>query len=49
VAGIPVVVRASSAEEVRAALAHPEVASVLVPAGQRRLVDLDLRELTYGP
>lgn len=48
-AGQPVVVRASSAEEVRAALAHPEVASVLVPAGQRRLVDLDLRELTYGP
>jgi hypothetical protein len=48
-AGQPVVVRAKSAEEVRAALAHPEVASVLVPAAQRELVDLDLRELTYGP
>jgi hypothetical protein len=48
-AGQPVVVRASSAEEVRAALAHPEVACVLVPAEQHELVDLDLRELTYGP
>ena len=48
-AGQPVVVRASSAEEVRAALAHPEVASVVVPPEQRDLVDLDLRELTYGP
>jgi hypothetical protein len=44
--GRPVVVRASSAIEVKAALARPEVALALVtdPA----LVDLDLTELTYG-
>jgi hypothetical protein len=48
-AGRPVVVRASTAEEVRAALAHPEVSSVLVPPQHRELVELDLRELTYGP
>jgi hypothetical protein len=44
--GRPVVVRASSAEEVKAALARPEVASALVtdPA----LLELDLTELTYG-
>jgi len=47
--GQPIVVRAASAEEVKAALAHPEVASALVPAEQRELLDLDLRELTYGP
>ena len=46
--GQPIVVRAASAEEVKAALAHPEVASALVPAEQRELLDLDLRELTYG-
>jgi len=34
---------------VKAALAHPEVASALVPAERRDLLDLDLRELTYGP
>jgi hypothetical protein len=33
---------------VKAALAHPEVACVLVPADRRELLDLDLRELTYG-
>ncbi|HEX6761805.1 MAG TPA: hypothetical protein VF094_03290 [Gaiellaceae bacterium] len=45
-AGRPVVVRASSAAEVKAALARPEVACALVtdPA----LLDLDLTELTYG-
>jgi hypothetical protein len=48
-AGRPVVVRASTAEEVRAALAHPEVSSVLVPSDRRELLELDLRELTYGP
>ena len=48
-AGRPVVVRAGTAEEVRAALAHPEVSSVLVPPEHRELVELDLRELTYGP
>jgi hypothetical protein len=47
--GRPIVVRAASAEEVKAALAHPEVASALVPAERRELLDLDLRELTYGP
>jgi hypothetical protein len=47
--GQPIVVRAASAEEVKAAHAHPEVASALVPAERRELLDLDLRELTYGP
>jgi hypothetical protein len=44
--GKPVVVRASNAEEVKGALSHPEVASVLVtdPA----LLELDLVDLTYG-
>jgi hypothetical protein len=47
-AGRPVVVRASSAEAVTAALARPEVACVLVPAGRDDLLDLDLTKLTYG-
>jgi hypothetical protein len=47
-AGRPVVVRADTAEAVKAALARPEVASVLVPAERRELVELDLTELTYG-
>jgi len=47
-AGRPVVVRASSAQEVRAALARPEVAAVLVPEERRDLLELDLTELTYG-
>ena len=44
--GRPVVIRASSAEEIKAALARPEVACALVtdPA----LLELDLTELTYG-
>jgi hypothetical protein len=44
--GVPVVVRAATATEVKAALSHPEVACTLVtdPA----LLDLDLAELTYG-
>jgi hypothetical protein len=46
--GIPVVVRATSAEEITAALARPEVASVLVPAGRTDLLTLDLTKLTYG-
>jgi len=45
-AGTPVVVRASTPEALRAALARPEVASVLVP--DEALLHLDLRELTYG-
>jgi len=47
-AGRPVVVRATSPEEVRAALARPEVAAVLVPEERRDLLELDLTELTYG-
>ena len=47
-AGTPVVVRASTPEEVRAALARPEVASVLVPADREDLLVLDFTELTYG-
>ena len=47
-AGTPVVVRASSPGAVKEALARPEVACVLVPAGRRDLLDLDLTELTYG-
>jgi hypothetical protein len=48
-AGRPVVVRAGSVEEIRAALSHPEVAAALVPPDQRELLEVDLRELTYGP
>jgi len=47
-AGRPVVVRAASAEAVRAALARPEVASALVPADRDDLLSLDLTKLTYG-
>jgi len=46
--GRPVVVRASSPEEVRVALARPEVAAVLVPEDRPELLELDLTELTYG-
>jgi RNase P/RNase MRP subunit p30 len=42
------VVRASSPEAVREALARPEVAAVLVPESRRDLLELDLTELTYG-
>jgi hypothetical protein len=48
-AGRPIVIRASTAEQIRAALSHPEVAVALVPPEQRDLLELDLRELTYGP
>jgi hypothetical protein len=48
VAGRPVVVRAASPEQIIAALKRPEVASVLVPANHPELLELDLRELTYG-
>jgi len=47
-AGRPVVVRAASAEAVRAALARPEVAAVLVPPERADLLALDLAQLTYG-
>ena len=46
--GRPVVVRSRTAEEVRRALARPEVASALVPEDARELLDLDLVEMTYG-
>jgi hypothetical protein len=46
--GRAVVVRANSAEAVKEALARPEVASVIVPADKRELLELDLTELTYG-
>ena len=45
-AGTPVVVRASDAEGVKAALARPEVSCVLVT--DPGLLELDLPELTYG-
>ncbi|HEY6963172.1 MAG TPA: hypothetical protein VI408_14880 [Gaiellaceae bacterium] len=44
--GRPVVVRAHSPQEVKAALARPEVAAALVD--DPGLLDLDLTELTYG-
>ena len=47
-AGRPVVVRASTPERIKAALARPEVACVLVPADRTDLLELDLTELTYG-
>jgi len=46
--GRPVAVRADTAETVKMALARPEVSCVLVPPSERSLLDLDLRELTYG-
>jgi hypothetical protein len=46
--GVPVVVRAASAEAVQAALERPEVACVLVPAERRDLLELDFRKLKYG-
>jgi hypothetical protein len=46
--GRPVVVRAATADDVKRALARPEVASVLIPENRRELLDLDLTELTYG-
>jgi len=47
-AGRPIVVRTSSAEQIKAALARPEVACALVPAGRDDLLSLDLTKLTYG-
>jgi hypothetical protein len=46
--GRPVVVRATSAEEIKAALMRPEVSCVVVPADRADLLDIDLTELTYG-
>jgi hypothetical protein len=47
-AGTPVVVRASTVDGIKAALARPEVASVIVPPDRTDLLSLDLTELTYG-
>jgi hypothetical protein len=47
-AGTPVVVRATTPEEIKAALARPEVACALIPPGRQDLLALDLTELTYG-
>ena len=44
--GQPIVVRANTAAEVKEALSHPEVASVLVR--DRALLGVDLVRLTYG-
>ena len=44
--GTPVVVRAGTPDAIKAALARPEVASVLVPTEE--LLALDLTALTYG-
>ena len=46
--GRPVVVKAETAEQVRRALARPEVASVLVQPDRDDLLRLDLTKLTYG-
>lgn len=46
--GQPVVVRAETVEDVVAALARPEVASVVVPESKRELLEVDLTKLTYG-
>jgi hypothetical protein len=46
--GRPVAAHASTVEEVKAALARPEVAVVFVSPAHRELLELDLTELTYG-
>ena len=46
--GTPVVVQTASPEEIKAALARPEVACALVPPDRPDLLTLDLTELTYG-
>jgi hypothetical protein len=46
--GTPVVVRAGTQDAIVAALKRPEVACVLVPEDKPELLELDLRELTYG-
>ena len=48
-AGRPIVVRAATPEAIKVALSHPEVAAALVPRDRCDLLDIDLRELTYGP
>jgi hypothetical protein len=46
-AGRPVAAHASTPQEVKGALSHPEVACVIVPPDRRELLDLDLTALTY--
>ena len=46
--GRPVVIRASSPEEVHEALARPEVSCVVVPPGRHDLLAIDLIRMTYG-
>jgi hypothetical protein len=46
--GTPIVVRANDADQVTAALHHPEVACALVPTDRRDLRELDLRQIKYG-
>ncbi len=46
--GMPVIVRAATAGEVKEALSRPEVSCALVPASAVHLRELDLRALTYG-
>ena len=46
-AGRPVAAHADTPEGVKEALAHPEVACVLVPTRRRDLLELDLTALTY--
>jgi hypothetical protein len=45
--GVPVVVRASTAAQVKEALARPEVACVVLPPSAAHLRELDLVALTY--
>ena len=44
--GTPIVVRASTAEQIHAALSHGEVACALVD--DESLLEIDLAHLTYG-
>ena len=46
--GVPVIIRAATAEAVRASLERPEVACVFVPPEERELLDLDFRQMKYG-
>jgi hypothetical protein len=47
-AGRPVVVRADNVKAIARALRRPEVSCALIPADRRDLLELDLRDLTYG-
>jgi hypothetical protein len=47
-AGRPVVIRTNNATDIKKALKRPEVSCAMIPASRRELLDLDLRDLTYG-